>query len=104
MVNMITNFLTNPSLSNIAQSTTMSVSIETSMKAIGRPSFILMDKELDKSTKNYAAMKELLYQVTCLGIYMALVIPVFKNGAFKIAKNVLKMKKHSVILKMQKVI
>lgn len=90
MVSAITNFLTNPTLSNVAQSTTMSVSMETGMKAVGRPSFILMDKDVDKSTKNYAAMKELLYQITCLGIYMALVIPVFKNGAFKIAKKCFK--------------
>ena len=90
MIGKITNILTNPSLSNIAQSTTASVSLETGMKAIGRPSFILMDKDIDKSTKNYAAMKELLYQLTCLGVYMALVIPVFKNGAFKIAKKCFK--------------
>ncbi len=87
MVGGITNFLTNPTLSNIAQSTTMSVSIETGMKAIGRPSFILMDKKVDKQTRNYAAMKEFLYQLICLGVYMAVVIPVFKNGAFKIAKK-----------------
>ena len=90
MLNSITNFLTNPTLSNIAQSTTTSVSIETGMKAIGRPSFIFMDKKVDKSTQNYAAMKELLYQLTCLGIYMALVVPVFKNGAFKVAKKCFK--------------
>lgn len=84
------NFLTSPTLSNIAQSTTKSVSIETGMKAIGRPSFILMDKKVDKSTQNYAAMKEFLYQLTCLGVYMAVVIPVFKNGAFKLAKKCFK--------------
>lgn len=90
MVGMISNFLTNPGLANIAQSTTRAVSLETSMKAIGRPSFILADKKLDKSTKNYAAMKEFLYQVTCLAVYMALVIPVFKNGAFALAKKCFK--------------
>ena len=87
MVGMISNFLTNSGLSNVAQSTAMSVSIETGMKAIGRPTFILADKKLDKSTKNYAAVKEFLYQLTCLGVYMALVIPVFKNGAFALAKR-----------------
>lgn len=90
MVSNISNLLTNPVLSNVAQSTTMSVSLETGMKAIGRPAFILMDKKVDKSTQNYAAMKEFLYQLTCLGIYMALIIPVFKNGAFKIAKKYFK--------------
>lgn len=87
MISGITNFLTSPVLSNIAQSTTSSVSIETGMKAIGRPSFILADKELDPRTKKYAATKEFLYQAICLGTYMALVIPLFKNGSFKLAKN-----------------
>lgn len=87
MINGITNFLTSPMLSNIAQSTTSSVSIETGMKAIGRPSFILADKELEPRTKRYAATKEFLYQAICLGTYMALVIPLFKNGSFKLAKN-----------------
>lgn len=87
MIAPIANILTNPTLSNIAQSTTASVSIETGMKAIGRPSFILADKKLDKQTKNYAVMKEFLYQATCLATYMAIIIPIFKKGGFKLAKN-----------------
>ncbi|MBO7673308.1 hypothetical protein J6S88_07885 [bacterium] len=90
MVGMIANFLTNPGLANIAQSTTSAVTLETTMKAVGRPSFILADKKLDKQTKHYAATKEFLYQITCLGVYMALVIPVFKNGAFALAKKCFK--------------
>ena len=87
MVVNFSNFITSNALSNIAQSTTASVSIETGMKAIGRPSFILADKELEPRTKKYAATKEFLYQAICLGTYMALVIPLFKNGSFKLAKN-----------------
>lgn len=87
MINGISNFLTSNALSNIAQSTTSSVSIETGMKAIGRPAFILGDKELDEKTKRYAATKEFLYQAICLATYMAVVIPLFKNGSFKLAKN-----------------
>lgn len=87
MINGISNFLTSNALSNIAQSTTSSVSIETGMKAIGRPAFILGDKELDQKTKRYAATKEFLYQAICLATYMAVVIPLFKNGSFKLAKN-----------------
>ena len=87
MINGITNFLTSSTLSNIAQSTTASVSIETGMKAVGRPSFILADKKLDNNTKKYAATKEFLYQATCLATYMAIIIPIFKKGAFKLAKN-----------------
>ena len=87
MTGMLANVLTNPVLSNIAQSTTKSVSLETGMKAAGRPAFIIADKNIDKSTKNYAAVKEFLYQTACLAIYMAIVIPVFKNGAYAIAKK-----------------
>lgn len=87
MVVNFSNFITSNALSNIAQSTTASVSIETGMKAIGRPSFILADKELEPRTKKYAATKEFLYQAICLGTYMAVVIPLFKNGSFKLAKN-----------------
>lgn len=90
MVSGITNLLSNPTLTRIAQSTSSSVSIETGLKAIGRPSFILADKKLEPETKKYAAMKEFLYQATCLATYMAIIIPVFKNGSFKLAKKVLK--------------
>ena len=77
----------NSTLSSISQSTTASVSLETGMKALGRPAFILVDNDIDRQTKRYAAMKEFLYQATCLATYMAIVIPIFKNGAFKLAKN-----------------
>lgn len=90
MINGITNLLSNPTLSRIAQSTSSSVSIETGLKAVGRPSFILIDGDIEPETKRYAAMKEFLYQATCLATYMALIIPVFKNGSFKIAKKFLK--------------
>ncbi len=87
MVSGITNFLTSSTLSSISQSTTASVSIETGMKALGRPSFILVDNKIDRQTKRYAAMKEFLYQATCLATYMGIVIPIFKKGSFKLAKN-----------------
>lgn len=87
MINGITNFIASPTLYNIAQSTTSAVSIETSLKAIGRPSFILADRKIDSKTKRYAATKEFLYQATCLATYMAVIVPIFKNGSFKLAKN-----------------
>ena len=83
MVSGITNFLTSSTLSSISQSTTASVSLETGMKALGRPAFILVDNDIDRQTKRYAAMKEFLYQATCLATYMAIVIPIFKNGKAK---------------------
>ena len=60
---------------------------ETVLKSIGRPGFILIDNDIDPDTKKYAAAKEFLYQATCLLVYAALVVPVFKRGAFKLAKN-----------------
>lgn len=90
MISAVTNILTNPTLSNIAQSTTAAVSIETGLKAVGRPSFILADSKIEPQTKKYAAMKEFLYQATCLATYMAIVIPIFKNGSFKLAKKYFK--------------
>ncbi|MBO7225852.1 MAG: hypothetical protein J6V35_08090, partial [Bacteroidales bacterium] len=90
MIGGITNLLSNPVLSRIAQSTSSSVSIETGLKAVGRPAFILMDKDIEPETKRYAAMKEFLYQLTCLATYMAIIIPVFKNGSFKLAKKIFK--------------
>lgn len=87
MMNGLTNFLTSPTLSNISQSTTSSVTIETAMKTVGRPSFILADSKLDKQTKRYAATKEFIYQATCLLVYMLAIVPIFRKGAFKLAKN-----------------
>ena len=63
MINGLTSALSNATLSRIAQSTTSSVSIETGLKAVGRPSFILADGKIEPQTKRYAAMKEFLYQL-----------------------------------------
>lgn len=87
MIGAIGNVLTSSQLANIAQNTTQSVSIETTLKSIGRPGFILIDKDIDSDTKQYAAAKEFLYQATCLGIYLALIVPIFRKGGFKLAKN-----------------
>ena len=51
MLNAITNILTSQSLVNLAQNTAARVSIETTMKAVGRPGFILMDKDFEISQK-----------------------------------------------------
>ena len=87
MIGSITSFLTNPILSNVAQSTTASVTLETTMKALGRPTFIMADKKLDERTKKYATAKEFLYQATCLVTYLLAVVPLFKNGSFRLAKK-----------------
>ena len=87
MIGAVKSLVTSSQLANIAQNTTQSVAIETTLKSIGRPGFILIDKDIDSDTKQYAAAKEFLYEATCLAVYMALIVPVFKKGGFKIAKN-----------------
>lgn len=89
----ISTFLTNPTLVNMAQNTKAAVSVETSLKAVGRPTFTLMDKNVDKDKRKFSATKELLYQLLCLGLYLSL-IPFFKEGGFKLIKNILKDEKH----------
>ena len=86
-VTSITNFLTNPSLVNLSQNTVARVSCETGMKAIGRPSFILIDKDVDSKAKGYSSMKEFLYQAICLGVYLTVIPLVFKRGMFALAKR-----------------
>ena len=87
MIGAVQKILTNSHLASIAQNTTQSVAIETTLKSIGRPGFILVDNDIDSDTKQYAAAKEFLYQATCLAVYMALIVPVFKKGGFKLAKE-----------------
>ena len=89
MINGISSLITSSQLANIAQNTTQSVAVETTLKSIGRPGFSLIDKDIDADTKQYAAAKEFLYQATCLAVYMALIVPIFKKGGFKLAKNVI---------------
>lgn len=90
MVGGISSFLTDATLSTIAQSTTAAVTLETTMKALGRPAFIMTDKKLDNQTKKYATAKEFLYQVTCLGTYLLVVVPLFRSGGFRLAKKYMK--------------
>lgn len=87
---MIGNLLTSPVIYNITQATQAQVGIETGLKAIGRPGFILLDNDIDKNTKKYSATKEFLYQLTCLAASIAVIIPVFKKGSFAMARKVFK--------------
>lgn len=87
MITALSKAITNPTLVSIAQSADATMTTKTTVNAIGRPGFILIDNNIDTHTKRFAATKEFIYQATCLGIYMALIVPVFKSGAFKIAKN-----------------
>lgn len=86
-MNVLGRVLTSNSLTSVTQNTNSQVVVETTLKAIGRPGFILIDNDIDHDTKRYAATKEFLYQATCLVVYAALIVPLFKNGAFKLAQK-----------------
>lgn len=87
MIQGIANALSNSTFLNITQNTAARVSIETSLKAVGRPGFILIDKDIDNKTKRYAATKEFFYQAICLAVYLALIPPIFKAGSYKLGKK-----------------
>ena len=88
MINGFVNAISKSGFQNTIQNTTAQVSIETGLKAFGRPAFTLIDSHADKETRKYSAAKELLYQLLCLGIYLAVIPPVFKKGGFKLAQKV----------------
>ncbi len=90
MLGPLVNVITSNSFQTIAQNTDAAVKIETALKAVGRPAFTLVDKNTDKETRKYAAVKELLYQLLCFGIYLAIIPPIFKNGGFKLAQKIFK--------------
>lgn len=80
---MIKNIITSPIIYSINQTTQAQVGIATGLKAVGRPSFILLDDTIDKNTKKYSATKEFLYQLTCFIMSIGVVIPMFKKVLFQ---------------------
>lgn len=90
MLGPLVNTITSNTFQTIAQNTDAAVKIETALKAVGRPAFTLIDRNTDKETRKYAAVKELLYQILCFGIYIAVIPPIFKNGGFKLAQKIFK--------------
>ncbi len=90
MIDKVYNVLTNPQFVSYAQNTNKAIITETGLKAAGRPLFILGDKHADKQTQKYAASKEFLYQILCLGVYLAIIPFVFKKGSYKLAKELFK--------------
>lgn len=90
MIDKIANILTNPNFANFAMNTKYTVTTESIFKATGRPAAIMLDKNVDLDTRKYAATKEGLYQLLCLGIYLTMIPLVFKKYGFKIAQKILK--------------
>lgn len=90
MISAIQSFVTSPALYNMTQSTVTQITTETCLKAVGRPAFILADKDIDSQTKKFSSTKEFLYQMTCLGIYLAAVMPILRKGTFALARKMYK--------------
>jgi hypothetical protein len=81
-----------PRFAEFTENTMYAVTIETLLKMTGRPTFIYFDKEADsKEKKRYSAVKEFLYQGTCLGLYWGIVPTVkkylYKGFSYVISKN-----------------
>ena len=83
------NKLTNINWAKTAKKTAVTVYVMTVIKAGVRPAFIMTDKKNDTETKKYTAAKEVLYQVLCIGMAVAL-MPLFERGGFKLAEKQLK--------------
>ncbi len=93
MIDKIASIVTNPSLIQFAQNTKACITTESLFKATGRPAFIMMDKHVNNETRKYAAIKEGLYQLLCLGIYLTLISIIFKKYGFKLAQKIMKKEK-----------
>lgn len=84
----VQNFVSSPKTAAFVENTIIAVTTETILKMVGRPTFILLDKNNDKKKKNYAATKEFLYQTICLGLYLTIVGPI-KKACGNLVSNLL---------------
>ncbi len=84
---MIQNIISNPTFYNATQGTVAQMTIKTGLNSVARPGFILLDKNIDPHTKKFSASKEFLYQGLSLLMYLGIIIPIFKHGAYALAKN-----------------
>ncbi len=68
----VKRFVSSPRVAETVENTITAVSVETGLKMIGRPTYIMLDKEADSNEKKkFAATKEMLYQGICLTIYLS---------------------------------
>lgn len=86
--NSISNFLSSKKVTYATKGIMGAVVGTTVLKAVGRPTVTMIDKKSDAETKKYTAVKELLYQLLCLGLTFAMVIPAQKL-CFKYSKKFL---------------
>lgn len=89
MSNPLVRLINNPKFSSFAQNTVLAVTAETISKGIARPAFTMMDKKSDKEARRFAAAQEGIYQATCLGLFLAVILP-YRRAAFKIGQKLFK--------------
>lgn len=87
----IKKFISNPRTAEFVENTIVAVGTETTLKMIGRPTFIFLDKEADEKKKKFATVKEFLYQATCLSLYLT-IVPTVKELSYKTLSYILSKK------------
>ena len=85
-MSIIINALTSPAAANFVQNSTCQVLSEGCLKAIGRPTFTLMDKSATQEERKYSATKEFLYQSLSMAAYFGLIFPI-RNNTHKLLKH-----------------
>lgn len=95
--NSVKNFVSNPKTAEFVENTIIAVGTETTLKMIGRPTFIFLDTQADEKKKKFAAVKEFLYQATCLGLYFT-IVPVVKELSYLGLSKILRKKQENKIL------
>lgn len=87
----VKRFMSSTKTAEFVENTFYAVSVETALKMIGRPTFIMLDKEADSpEKKKYAAVKEMLYQGLCLFLYGVFMTPVKQFIYDRISKSLSK--------------
>lgn len=83
----VKRFVSNPRTAEFVENTIFAVSVETALKMIGRPIFIMNDKEADsKEKKKFAATKEMLYQGICFFLYVTS-MKFIKHGIYNLVSK-----------------
>src|SRR5574344_870530 len=86
----VKNWVSSPKTADFVENTIFAVGVETGLKMVGRPTFIMMDKEADSpEKKKYAAVKEMLYQGICLSLYLSCMQKFIKPLFYKWISNAL---------------
>lgn len=84
-MSLIINALTSNAAADFVQNSTAQVLSEGCLKAVGRPTFTLLDKSASEEERKYSATKEFLYQSLSMSAYFLIISP-FKQISYKFLK------------------